>query len=142
MANISKQQDTESERKYTGIVRGAHVSINVERQYALITCFDGDGAVVDLVDAIDNDPPCDVVTQDGKTLVELSRFARVELPDGTRWGADDEAVNGSGMANIKFRHAEYDWTYKCKKGHTSKLEVIGVRFTDFTEYEGEALTGL
>ena len=137
-----KQQNTEPERKYIGIVRGARISINTERQYALITCIDGDGCVVDLVDAIDNDPPCDVVTQDGKTLLELSRYARIELPDGTRWDADDEAVNGSGMANIKLRHAEYDWTYKRKTGHTSKLEVIGVRFLDFAPYEGEALTGL
>lgn len=142
MANTNKQQSAQPERKYVGIVRGAHVSINADRGYALIMCFDEDGAVTDLVNAIDNDPPCDVITQDGKTLVELSRFARVELPDGTRWSADEEAVNGSGHANVKFRHAEYDWTYKRKTGHTSKLEVIGVRFMDFTKYEGEALAGL
>lgn len=141
MAN-NKQQNTEPERKYVGIVRDAYISINVDRQYALITCFDGDGAVIDLIDAIDNDPPCDVVTQDGKTLVELSRFARVELPDGTRWGGDDPEVSGSGMANIKLRHAEYDWTYKRKTGHTSKLEIIGVRFADFERYDGDALVGL
>lgn len=67
--------------------------------------------------------PIDVTVQDGVVLFNLSRFCRAAL-EGVETDVNTLAVKG--YANVKLRLADYDYTYKGKKGHTSKLEVIGM----------------
>lgn len=67
--------------------------------------------------------PVDVTVQDGVVLFNLSRFCRAAL-EGVETDVNTLAVKG--YANVKLRLADYDYTYKGKKGHTSKLEVIGM----------------
>ena len=67
--------------------------------------------------------PVDVTVQDGVVLFNLSRFCRAAL-EGVETDVNTLAVKG--YANVKLRLADYDYKYKGKTGHTTKLEVIGM----------------
>lgn len=67
--------------------------------------------------------PVDVTVQDGVVLFNLSRYCRAAM-DGVETDVNTLAVKG--YANVKLRLADYDFKYKGKNGHTTKLEVIGM----------------
>ena len=60
-------------------------------------------------------------------LFGVSKFASIDAIDGL--DRDDFKTDvGSAMASVKLESAEYDWTYKGKKGHTKKWQVCGILF--------------
>ena len=69
---------------------------------------------------------CEVPDVD-ELLFSVSRFASVAAADGVDV---EECVRGVGTATIsvKLEPAEYDWTYKGKKGTTKKWQVCGLLF--------------
>lgn len=69
---------------------------------------------------------CEVPDAD-ELLFTVSRFAAIAAVDGIDV---DECVGGVGTVTIsvKLEPAEYDWTYKGKKGNTKKWQVCGLMF--------------
>lgn len=62
-----------------------------------------------------------------KLLFGISKFARYEAIDGL--DADEcETCVGSGLVSLKLEQADYEWSYKGKKGHTKKWQVCGLLF--------------
>lgn len=104
---------------WTGVLKHVPVKLIGKNGFALIVVDEG---AVDALEAA----PVDVVVQDGVTLINLSKYCRCAV-DGTEV-EDVTEIMRQGIANVKVRHADYDYTYKGKKGHTSKLEVIGIAF--------------
>ena len=136
------------EPAFTHILKGVQVSVNPRDKWALVTLVDEDGELLEDAEALVEESPAEVNIVDGVALFRLSKFAKFAFGDENKsYGLDaheDEDINldGNGTANIKVRHADYDWTYKKKSGHTSCLEIIGIRFLDFEEYDGNELSGL
>lgn len=56
-------------------------------------------------------------------LFTLSKFAKVEARPGCETESD---ACGNCLASVKIEAASYDWSYKGKKGHTDKWQVIAV----------------
>ena len=69
---------------------------------------------------------CEVPDAD-ELLFNVSKFAAIAAADGVDV---DECVDGVGTAtvSVKLEPAEYDWTYKGKKGNTKKWQVCGLLF--------------
>ena len=69
---------------------------------------------------------CEVPDAD-ELLFTTSKFAAIAAVDGVDV---DECVGGVGTAtvSVKLEPAEYDWTYKGKKGNTKKWQVCGLMF--------------
>lgn len=62
-----------------------------------------------------------------EVLFGLSKFAAFSAVDGLDAGEYETGV-GTVMVSVKLEAAEYDWTYKGKKGHTKKWQVCGLVF--------------
>lgn len=60
-------------------------------------------------------------------LFSVSRFAATSAVDGVDADACLKEV-GTATFSIKLEQAEYDWTYKGKKGNTKKWQVCGLLF--------------
>lgn len=136
------------EPAFTHILKGVHVSVNPRDKWALVTLVDEDGELLEEAESLLEESPAEVNIVDGVALFRLSKFAKIAFGDEDKGhGLEDHEggyinLDGNGIANIKVRHADYDWTYKKKSGHTSCLEIIGIRFTDFEPYNGNELAGL
>lgn len=136
------------ESKFVSILKGVKVSVNPRDKWALVQLVDEDGELLEEAAELIEESPADVNVVDGVALFRISKFAKFAFGDSDKaHGLDahedgDVNLDGSGTANIKLRHADYDWTYKKKSGHTSCLEIIGIRFLDFDEYDGNELSGL
>ena len=65
-------------------------------------------------------------------LFSMSKYASVRVSDGLDTdGLDTDELSGrvgSATMSVKLETAEYDWTYKSKKGHTKKWQVCGILF--------------
>lgn len=144
----TKEKIERKESAFTYILKWVRVSVNPRDKWALVTLVDDDGELLEEVETLVKESPAEVNILDGVALFRLSKFAKFAFGDGGKsYDLDahedgDINLDGSGTANIKVRHADYDWTYKKKSGHTSCLEIIGVRFLDFEEYDGNELAGL
>lgn len=67
------------------------------------------------------------VPDTSELLFTISKYATIEAKDGLN--VDEFAAHvGSATISVKLEAAEYDWTYKGKKGHTKKWQVCGVLF--------------
>ena len=69
---------------------------------------------------------CEVPDSD-ELLFNVSKFAAIDAVDGVD---ADECVDvvGTATVSVKLEPAEYDWTYKGKKGKTRKWQVCGLLF--------------
>ena len=121
MAIIIKTKDKKKDEKkvatWTAVLKKVPIRVIGSQGYMLVNIEDDD--VVKTLEAA----PVDVTVQDDVVLFNLSRFCRAAV-EGVETDVNQLAVKG--YANIKLRLADYDYTYKGKKGHTSKLEVIGM----------------
>lgn len=69
---------------------------------------------------------CEIPDTD-ELLFSVSKFASYDALDDL--DADEfEASVGTGLMSVKLEAAEYDWTYKGKKGRTKKWQVCGIVF--------------
>lgn len=60
-------------------------------------------------------------------LFSMSKYTSIGVSDGL--DTDDFSGRvGSATMSVKLETAEYDWTYKSKKGHAKKWQVCGVLF--------------
>ena len=107
------------------MIKHVAVKLFADSEFALVKLND------DAAETLEG-APVDVELRDGVALFPLSKFLRCEI-EGDPVDVGD--ANGSGWANIKIRHAEYDYVFKKKKGHTSKLELLGINFLTFKAYE-------
>lgn len=55
-------------------------------------------------------------------LFSLSKYAKIE-PQKPEFAFESD-VCGNCLASIKLEAASYDWTYKGRKGHTDKWQVV------------------
>lgn len=139
---------TEKTEKFVRIIRDVKISLNPTDKWALVTFTDEDGQLTEDAEELIEASPADINIVDGVALFKLSRFIKVAFGDETRvynlesHEGGDVNLSGTGVANIKLRHADYDWSYKKKSGHTSTLEIIGIRFQTFEPYTGSELSGL
>lgn len=121
MAIIKTTKKDKTEKKHTNswtdVLKKVPIRVIGSQGYMLIN-VDRPEVVKQLEAA-----PVDVTVQDGVVLFNLSRFCRAAV-EGVETDVNTLAVKG--YANVKLRLADYDYTYKGKKGHTSKLEVIGM----------------
>lgn len=92
--------------------------------------YDGERGFV--VIPVDNDTRkelkqfCDVADTD-ELLFGVSKYVAISAIDGLI--ADVCAAQvGTATISVKLEAAEYDWTYKGKKGHTKKWQVCGIVF--------------
>lgn len=69
---------------------------------------------------------CDVPDSD-ELLFSVSSFVAIDAVDGVDVDSCDEVV-GTATVSVKLETAEYDWTYKGKKGKTKKWQVCGLLF--------------
>lgn len=69
---------------------------------------------------------CELPDSD-ELLFSVSKFAAIAAGNGVDV---DKCVDGVGTAtvSVKLEPAEYDWTYKGKKGTTKKWQVCGLLF--------------
>jgi hypothetical protein len=123
----NKQAKTEKPRAWSCVLKRVPVKLFSRNGYVLVK-LNGDAA------SKLEDAPVDVELRDDVALFNLSRFLRCEISGDE---VEPEDANGSGWANIKLRHAEYDYRRNGKKGHTSKLELIGINFITFTAWSND-----
>ena len=142
MAIIKKAKETKDETKktsgqtYTAVIPRASIRLTTDKGYLLVGLDKLDKDTLKVL----NDAPVDIEAQDGVALFTLSRYARVKDVDGAVLEKDDYDEHpfvGRGVANIKLRHASYDWTYKKHSGHTDKLEVVGIKLLAWQPYAGD-----
>lgn len=134
MAQNKRTQENTAEEKaprWVKVLKHVAVRVFFDQTYVLVKLTDEQMA------ELDAESPVEIEYRDGVMLLNISRFAKFAVLDEVLDQAD---CAGKGWANIKIRHAEYDYTYKGKRGHTSKLELIGCRF--LTLEKGDALSGL
>lgn len=128
MAIIRTQEDKKAKadkpRAWSCVLKRVPVKLFTNDGYALVKL---NGEATEKLEGA----PVDVELRDDVALFNTSRYTRYEI-SGEAVEAED--ANGSGWANIKLRHAEYDYRFKGKKGHASKLELIGINFVTFSAY--------
>lgn len=139
---------TKQKEKFVRIIRDVKVSLNPTDKWALVTLTDEDGQLLNSAEELLEMSPAEVNVVDGVALFRVSRFSKFAFGDEPRVFTleshefGEANLSGTGIANVKLRHADYDWSYKKKNGHTSALEIIGIRFHDFEPYTGSELAGL
>lgn len=81
--------------------------------------------------------PCEISVTDGVVLIPTDRYTKCAAPNSFNreltecdWIADVK-----GTAKILLRHAEYDYTYKGRKGHTSTIRLAGISWREIEPTE-------
>lgn len=81
--------------------------------------------------------PCEISVTDGVVFIPIDQFTKCAAPNQTTgeltecpWIADVK-----GVAKILLRHADYDYTYKGKKGHTSTIRLAGISWRELEPTE-------
>lgn len=122
MAIIYKEKkernENEGKKAWTGVLSAVPVRLFGADKYALIALDEDAKAVLE-------GAPIDVTVQDDKAIFNCSKFARCALGNDE---VDIFTQSVKGVANVKLRHADFDYKYKGKTGHSSKLEISGIRF--------------
>ena len=135
-AKDKKENEKTTQPTYSVVLKHAPIRITTNNSYLLVSLSECNGNDVDALDKA----PVDVEVQDGVALFTISRYCKIKLEDGSLLNGYDDInenpVTGSGIANIKLRHASYDWVHNKRKGHTDKLEVIGIKLLAFVPYSG------
>lgn len=142
MAIINTKRDRKEGSKttapiYSVVLKHVPIRITTNNSYVLVSLADCDKQDLEELDKA----PVNIEAQDGVALFNISRYCKIKLDDGKLLDGQDDVsdnpVTGSGIANIKLRHASYDWTHNKRKGHTDKLEVIGIKLLSFVPYAGD-----
>ena len=128
-----KTTPTEEEKRpgWTLILKHVGAKVFAGRSYVLLALNE------EQQKQIEAESPVEVEIRDGVMLANISKYAKFAISGDV---VDQDAAAGRGWANVKLRYASYDYTYKGKKGHTEKLELLGLRFSTFEAYD--ELTGL
>ena len=117
-------------RAWSVVLKHVPVKLFVRDGYALVGIDDNKAEQL-------NDAPVDIELRNGVALFTTSKYCRYEI---TGEEVDESDCAGKGWANIKLRHADYDYHYKGKRGHTSKIELLGVNFLTFEAFEASGLS--
>lgn len=131
-----KEESKPTTPTYISVLRHVPIRITTNNSYVLVRLADcNEQDLKELEKA-----PIDIEVQDGVALFNISRYCKIKLEDGSLLDGQRDIINnpitGSGIANIKLRHASYDWEHNRRRGHTDKLEVMGIKLLSFVPYVG------
>ena len=130
MAIIRQTKETKAKKSgkaaWTCVLKRVPVKANTRDGYVLI-------GVDEKTEKVLEGAPIDVVVKDNVILVNTSRYCEYAI-SGEQ--VDDDAAGGKGWANVKLKHASYDYSYKGRKGHTDKLEVVAINYVTYEAWGG------
>lgn len=75
--------------------------------------------------------PCEVSVVDNVVLIARDQYTKCAAPNDNGEIAEcDWIADATGVAKLLIRYADYDYTYKGKRGHTKTIRLAGISWRE------------